>query len=60
MNALAKVYGKLFSRQSDRTLPGTAFSRGIQVGKLMAKDYRGVLLTMLAMLRSTRGRVFKD
>ena len=56
MNALAKVYGKLFSRQSDRTLPGTAFSRGIQVGKLMAKDYRGVLLIMLAMLRSTRGR----
>ena len=56
MNALAKVYGKLFSRQSDQTLPGTAFSRGIQVGKLMAKDYRGVLLIMLAMLRSTRGR----
>ena len=56
MNALAKVYSKLFARQSDRTMPGTAFTRGIQVGKLMAKDYRGVLLIILAMLRSTKGR----
>ena len=56
INALAKIYGKLFSRQSDRTLPGTAFSRGIQAGKLMAKDYRGVLLVMLAVLRSTKGQ----
>ena len=56
MNALAKVYSKLFARQSDRTMPGTAFSRGIQVGKLMAKDYRGVLLIILAMCRSTKGR----
>ena len=66
-NALAKIYGKLFARQSDRTMPGTSFSNGIQVGKLMAKDYRGVLLIMLAIVRSTKGRkilkkrrVFKD
>ena len=45
MNALAKVYSRMFSRQSDQTMPGTAFTRGIQVGKLMAKDYRGVLLS---------------
>jgi hypothetical protein len=56
MNALAKVYSKLFGRQSDRTMPGTSFSRGIQVGKLMAKDFRGVLLIILAMVRSTKGR----
>ena len=56
INALAKVYGKLFARQSDRTMPGTNFSRGIQVGKLMAKDFRGVLLIILAILRSTKGR----
>ena len=56
MNALAKVSSKMFARQSDRTMPGTAFTRGIQVGKLMAKDYRGVLLIILAMLRSTKGR----
>lgn len=67
INALAKIYGKLFSRQSDRTMPGTAFSKGIQQGKLMAKDYRGVLLIMLAIVRSTKGRnilkknkIFKD
>jgi hypothetical protein len=67
INALAKIYGKLFARQSDRTMPGTSFSNGIQVGKLMAKDYRGVLLIMLAIVRSTKGReilkkrrIFKD
>ena len=67
INALAKIYGKLFARQSDRTMPGTSFSDGIQVGKLMAKDYRGVLLIMLAIVRSTKGRkilrkrrIFKD
>ena len=56
INALAKVYGKLFARQSDRTMPTTFFTRGIQAGKLMAKDYRGVLLIMLAILRSTKGQ----
>ena len=56
LNALSKVYGQMFTRQSDRSMPGTAFSKGIQAGKLMAKDYRGVLLIMLAMLRSTKGR----
>ena len=56
IDALAKIHGKLFARQSDRTLPGTAFSRGIQAGKLMAKDCRGVLLAMVAVLRSTKGK----
>ena len=56
INALASVYSRHFARQSDRTVPGTTFTRGIQVGKLMAKDYRGVLLIMLVMLRSTKGR----
>jgi hypothetical protein len=56
INALSKIYGKLFARQSDRTMPFTAFSKGINVGKLMAKDYRGVLLIMLAIFRSSKGR----
>jgi hypothetical protein len=56
INALSHVYGKLFGRQSDRSMPGTAFTKGIQVGKLMAKDYRGVLLIMLAMVTLTKGR----
>ena len=67
INALAKIYGKLFAHQSDRTMPGTSFSNGIQVGKLMAKDYRGVLIIMLAIFWSTKGRkilrmkrIFKD
>ena len=38
MNALSKVYSRYFARQSDRTIPGTSFTKGIQVGKLMGKD----------------------
>lgn len=56
INALGKVYGKLFSHQSDRSFGSTNFTKGIKEGKLMAKDYRGVLLNMAAILRSTKGR----
>ena len=56
INALAQVYGKFYVRQSDRTMPTTFFTRGIQVGKLMAKDYRGVLLIILTIVKSTKGR----
>ena len=56
INGLGKVYGKLFSHQSDRSFGSTNFSKGIKEGKLMAKDYRGVLLNMAAILRSTKGR----
>ncbi len=56
LNALAKVYSRFFARQSDRTMPGTSFTKGIQVGKLMGKDYRGVLVIILAMVNSTKGR----
>ena len=37
-------------------MPGMAFSKGINVGELMAKDCRGVLLMMLAMICSTQGQ----
>ena len=56
LNALAKVYSRFFARQSDRTMPGTSFTKGIQVGKLMGKDYRGVLVIILAMVNSKKGR----
>jgi hypothetical protein len=56
INGLAKMYGSLFIHQSDRDLPNANFSRGIRKGKLMAKEYRGVLLVMAAVLRSTEGR----
>jgi hypothetical protein len=56
VNGLAKIYGKLLSHQSERSLPNTNFSKGIKDGKLMAKDYRGVLLIMAAVLVSAKGR----
>ena len=56
VNGLARMYGKLLSHQSDRTLPATNFSQGIRGGKLMAKDYRGVLLIMAVVMRSSEGR----
>ena len=56
VNALAKLYGKLFQHQSDRDMPRTKFAKGIQAGKLMAKQHRGILLIMAAILRCSRGR----
>ena len=56
INALAVEYGDLISRQSDRNLPKTKFANGLQKGKLMAKEYSGVLLILAAILRSTHGR----
>jgi hypothetical protein len=56
INGLATMYGKLFTHQSERDMPYTNFAKGIQKGKLMARDYRGVLLIMAAVLRSQKGR----
>jgi hypothetical protein len=36
-------------------MPITQFSNGIQQGKLMAKEYPGVLLLIATILRSTAG-----
>ena len=56
MDGLCQQYGEFFTHQSDRDLPHTHFGRGIRKGKLMAKQYRGVLLVIAAVLRSTMGR----
>ncbi len=56
INALSKEYGNLLTRQSDRDFPKTKFGKGIKGGKLTAKEYRGILLNMSAVLRSTAGR----
>ena len=56
INAYSKMYGELFSRQSDRDMPVTRFANGIKRGKLMAQEYPGILLCMAAVLRSTGGR----
>ena len=55
INALAQKYGVQFGRQSGRDLPKCKFKSGIRKGKLMAKEFRGILLTMAAVLRSDLG-----
>jgi hypothetical protein len=55
INALAQEYGVQFGRQSGRDLPKCKFTRGIRTGKLMAKEYRGILLVMGALLCSATG-----
>lgn len=53
---LSQLYGMQTARQSERDMPKCKFTSGIREGKLNAKEYRGVLLVMAAMLRSTQGR----
>ena len=55
-NALGKAFGRLLAHQSDRSFGSTNFTKGIMEGKLMAKDYRGVLLNMAACLQSQEGQ----
>ena len=56
LDALAKEYGVLLERQSERDLPKSKFSKGIMGGKLMAKEYEGVLLLIALLLRCSAGR----
>ena len=56
INSLAVIIGSLFARQSDRNKPRTKFAKGILKGKLMAKEYTGVLLVMAAILRCQSGK----
>ena len=56
INALAQIIGALLACQSDRDKPRTKFGKGILKGKLMAKEYSGVLLVMAALLRSQAGQ----
>lgn len=56
MNNLAALYGVCLHRQSDRNKPVTDFSQGVRKGKLMAKEFRGVMLVLLCAIRSTKGK----
>jgi len=56
INSLAVMIGSLLARQSDRKKPRTKFSKGILKGKLMAKEFTGVLLVMAAILRCDAGK----
>jgi hypothetical protein len=56
INALAQKYGELLACQSNCDMPKTKFSKGIHgKGKIMAKEYTGVLLLMATVLHSSRG-----
>ena len=52
---LSKEYARCFGRQSDGTIPPMRFSKGIQEGKFMGKEYRGILLLLLVQVTSTSG-----
>jgi hypothetical protein len=56
INALAGIIGAQFQHQSDRNKPRTKFGNGIQKGKLMAKEFTGVLLIMCAILKCKAGQ----
>jgi hypothetical protein len=56
LNSLAQEVGNLLSRQSDRNKPRTKFAHGILKGKLMAKEYTGVMLIIAAMLQTKTGK----
>ena len=56
INTIASEMGWLFQRQSDRGYARTKFTKGIQKGVLMAHQMSGLMLVLLAALRSTKGR----
>jgi hypothetical protein len=56
INSLAVTIGVLFARQSDRNKPRTKFANGILRGKLMAKEFTGVMLVIAAILRCQTGK----
>ena len=56
INSLCIQYGKVYSRQSERDMPKTAFTKGIRKGKLQAKEFVGIMLVLLTAIRSTKGR----
>jgi len=56
VNALARTIGKYFKHQSDRDMPLTMFYKGIFQGKIMGKEYTGVMLVALVVLLSSQGQ----
>lgn len=56
VNALAQEIGRQLQKQSDRNKPRTKFAHGILKGKLMAKEYTGVMLVIAALLQTQKGK----
>ena len=55
LNVCATQMGWLFQRQSDKQFPRTKFSKGVMKGKSMAHKMTGVILVLVAAMRSTKG-----
>ena len=55
VDALAQQVGDRFARQSERDMPDCHFDAGIRKGKLMAKEFRGILLVIAVVLRTDEG-----
>jgi hypothetical protein len=55
INAMASMMRYLFQQLSDHEFPQTRFSKGIIKGKLMGHEMTGLMLVLLATLRSTKG-----
>ena len=58
LNGIAIYMGILFQRQSDTDKPRTKFTKGVKDGFVMGHEMEGVMIVLLATLRSTRGRNF--
>jgi hypothetical protein len=58
VNALAQEIGRHLQKQSDQNKPRTKFAHGILKGKLMAKEYTGVMLVIAALLQTEKGKHF--
>jgi hypothetical protein len=57
INNLTQVYGTLFARQAERDKPNCNFKDGIiKKGRVMAKEFRVILLVNAAILRSQKGQ----
>ena len=56
INDMACVVGILYGRQSDRDLPRTNFSKGIKKGKLMGHEMSGLILVLVTVMTTARGR----
>ena len=54
--ALAQQYASCFTHQSERDLPKTNKTKGIADCCITAKEFWGILLTIAAVCRSSKGR----
>ena len=55
-NTVCTSVGMLMSRQSNRDMPRTQFTKGVQAGKMTGHEMSGVLLTIAGAFRTQEGR----